>query len=94
MADFERIAVLGLGLLGGSVALATKRAGVATRTLGATRNPDVLAEASRRGVVDDVGTFEDPNRYPDGIVHVLVNGTPVVRDGEHTGARPGRALRR
>ena len=59
MADFERIAVLGLGLLGGSVALATKRAGVATRTLGATRNPDVLAEASRRGVVDDVGTFEE-----------------------------------
>jgi N-acyl-D-aspartate/D-glutamate deacylase len=44
--------------------------------------------------VIDVGTFEDPNRYPDGIVHVLVNGTPVVRDGDHTGARPGRALRR
>ena len=44
--------------------------------------------------VIDVGTFEDPNRYPEGIVHVLVNGTPVVRDGEHTGARPGRALRR
>jgi N-acyl-D-aspartate/D-glutamate deacylase len=42
----------------------------------------------------DVGTFEDPNRHPAGIVHVLVNGTPVVRDGEHTGARPGRALRR
>ena len=59
MADFERIAVLGLGLLGGSVALATKRAGVATRTAGATRNPVVLAEASRRGVVDEVGTFEE-----------------------------------
>lgn len=59
MADFERIAVLGLGLLGGSVALATKRAGVATRTAGATRNPEVLAEAFRRGVVDDVGTFEE-----------------------------------
>jgi len=59
MADFERIAVLGLGLLGGSVALAIRRAGVATRTAGATRNSEVLAEASRRGIVDDVGSFEE-----------------------------------
>lgn len=42
----------------------------------------------------DVGTYEDPNHPPEGIVHVFVNGTPVVRDREHTGARPGRALRR
>ncbi len=42
----------------------------------------------------DRGTFEDPNQYPDGIVRVFVNGTEVVRDGEHTGARPGQALRR
>jgi dihydroorotase/N-acyl-D-amino-acid deacylase len=42
----------------------------------------------------DTATEEDPHRYPDGIVHVLVNGTFVVRDGAHTGARPGRALRR
>ena len=68
MADFERIAVLGLGLLGGSVALATKRAGVATRTAGATRNPDVLAQAHRRGVVDEVGTFEEVVREADLVV--------------------------
>ncbi|MGE4609247.1 MAG: amidohydrolase family protein, partial [Myxococcota bacterium] len=42
----------------------------------------------------DRGTFEDPNQYPDGIVRVFVNGTEVVRDGEHTGARPGQVLRR
>ena len=42
----------------------------------------------------DVGTFEDPNHPPRGIAHVLVNGTAVVRDGSHTGARPGRPLRR
>lgn len=42
----------------------------------------------------DRGTFEDPNQYPDGIVRVFVNGTEVVRDGTHTGARPGQALRR
>jgi len=74
MADFERIAVLGLGLLGGSVALATKRAGVATRTAGATRNPAVLAEASRRGIVDDVGTFEEVVQGAD----LVVLATPVA----------------
>jgi N-acyl-D-aspartate/D-glutamate deacylase len=42
----------------------------------------------------DRGTFEDPNQYPEGIPHVIVNGVQVVRDAAHTGARPGRALRR
>ena len=42
----------------------------------------------------DRATFEDPRRYPDGIRHVFVNGTAVVREGEHTHARPGRPLRR
>lgn len=44
--------------------------------------------------VRDEATFEDPHRYASGIRHVLVNGTPVVQDGTHTGARPGVALRR
>ncbi len=44
--------------------------------------------------IADVGTYEDPNHPPDGIRHVFVNGTRVVRDGVHTGARPGRPLRR
>jgi N-acyl-D-amino-acid deacylase len=44
--------------------------------------------------VRDTATFDDPHRYPEGIVHVLVNGVPVVERGAHTGARPGRALRR
>jgi N-acyl-D-amino-acid deacylase len=44
--------------------------------------------------VKDVATFEDPHRYPLGIVHVLVNGVPVVEKGAHTGARPGRVLRK
>ena len=39
-------------------------------------------------------TYEEPRRYPDGIPYVIVNGTLVVDDGEHTGALPGRALRR
>jgi len=45
-------------------------------------------------VVIDKGTFEDPNRYPAGIVHVFVNGGQVVRDGAVTDARPGQVLRR
>jgi len=44
--------------------------------------------------VADTATFENPHRYPVGIAHVLVNGVSVVQDGAHTGARPGRALRK
>jgi N-acyl-D-amino-acid deacylase len=42
----------------------------------------------------DTATYADPRRYPEGISCVIVNGTIVARDGRHTGARPGRALRR
>jgi len=42
--------------------------------------------------VIDVGTFEDPNRYPEGIVDVFVAGERVVRGGQHTGATSGRVL--
>ena len=38
-------------------------------------------------------TYDEPRRYPTGIDHVIVNGVAVVRDGEHTGATPGRAIR-
>ena len=38
--------------------------------------------------------FGDPHRYATGVRHVLVSGVPVLADGEVTGARPGRALRR
>jgi N-acyl-D-amino-acid deacylase len=44
--------------------------------------------------VRDTATFEDPHRYPHGIKHVLVNGSLVVENGKHTGARPGRVLRK
>lgn len=44
--------------------------------------------------VRDTATFEDPHRYPHGIKHVLVNGILVVENGKHTGARPGRVLRK
>lgn len=37
----------------------------------------------------DVGTYDDPCRHPEGIAAVVVNGTPVVRGGSLTDARPG-----
>jgi N-acyl-D-amino-acid deacylase len=46
------------------------------------------------GVIADQATFDDPHRYAVGVHHVLVNGTPVVRDGALTRATPGRRLRR
>ncbi len=43
--------------------------------------------------VADRATFTDPHQYPVGIDLVLVNGEVVIRDGEHSGALPGRPLR-
>ncbi len=70
---FERVAVLGLGLLGGSVALATKARGVARRVVGATRNPDALAAALRRGAIDEAGSYAEAAREAD----LVVLATPV-----------------
>jgi N-acyl-D-amino-acid deacylase len=42
--------------------------------------------------VIDRATYEKPHQYAVGVRHVFVNGTQVLRDGEHTGAKPGRAL--
>ena len=44
--------------------------------------------------VIDRATFEDPHQLAEGVPHVLVNGELVVSNGKHTGARPGRVLRR
>ncbi len=41
----------------------------------------------------DKATFEDPHQYATGIHWVLVNGVPVVKDGHHTGERPGMVIR-
>jgi N-acyl-D-amino-acid deacylase len=45
-------------------------------------------------VIADVATYEKPHQYSVGMRHVFVNGVPALKDGEHTGALPGRALRR
>ena len=43
--------------------------------------------------VDTPATFDDPLQFPVGIDYVAVNGSLVIDNGRHTGARPGRALR-
>jgi len=43
--------------------------------------------------VGDRATYAEPHQYPAGVLHVLVNGVPVVRDGAQLEARPGQVLR-
>ena len=45
------------------------------------------------GTVGDRATFQNPQQYAVGMRHVFVNGVAVLRDGEHTGATPGRFVR-
>jgi len=42
--------------------------------------------------IADRATFVQPHQYAAGVKHVFVNGQQVLKDGEHTGATPGRAL--
>jgi N-acyl-D-amino-acid deacylase len=43
--------------------------------------------------IADRSTYENPHQYATGMKHVYVNGVQVLRDGEHTGAKPGRVVR-
>ena len=52
---------------------------------------DVVVFDSAR--IEDHATFDKPHQYATGVMHVFVNGTQVLKDGEHTGAKPGRVVR-
>ena len=43
--------------------------------------------------VRDNATFDKPHQYAEGMIHVFVNGVQVLKDGEHTGAKPGRFVK-
>jgi N-acyl-D-amino-acid deacylase len=43
--------------------------------------------------VQDHATFEQPHQYSTGVRDVFVNGVQVLKDGEHTGAKPGQVVR-
>lgn len=70
---FEKLAVIGLGLLGGSVALAARRAGLADQIVAAGRRRAPLDQAKAEGIVDDVGDAAEMVRGAD----LVVLATPV-----------------
>jgi len=70
---FERVAVIGLGLLGGSVALAARQRGLAAKVVGATRSRDALAAALSLGMVDETAEPEAAVRGAD----LVILATPV-----------------
>ncbi len=70
---FKRIAVLGLGLLGGSVAAAARERGLAREVIGAARRPAPLERALSAGIVDGVASPEEAVVGAD----LVVLGTPV-----------------
>ena len=64
------------------------------------RDRGLLAEGFAADVVlfdpsaiQDHATFDNPHQYATGMVHVFVNGTQVLKDGQHTGAKPGCVVR-
>jgi len=88
-----------LGLLTLPQAIAKMTGGAATALGLAGRG--ILSEGQAADVVlfdpatiIDRSTYDDPHLYPAGLQTVIVNGMVVIHDGEHTGALPGRLLRR
>src|ERR1041385_516366 len=71
---FQRVAVVGVGLIGGSIALALKEAKACGHVVGVGRSPVNLKLALSRGVIDSVAT--DPARAAEGADLVLV-ASPV-----------------
>ena len=43
--------------------------------------------------IRDHATYAEPHQYATGVAHVIVNGVPVLLDGEHTGATPGQFVK-
>ena len=43
--------------------------------------------------IQDHATYEQPHQYATGVAHVFVNGVQVIKNGEHTGAKPGQVVR-
>lgn len=43
--------------------------------------------------IKDNATFEQPHQYAEGMIHVFVNGIQVLKEGQHTGAKPGRFIK-
>ncbi|MFH1741286.1 MAG: prephenate dehydrogenase/arogenate dehydrogenase family protein [bacterium] len=75
---FERVAILGVGLLGGSLGLALRSRDLARHVVGIGRNPERLDKAVHHGAVTETCLFED--KWPEEI-SLLVMAAPVERIG-------------
>ena len=95
----QTIAVIGVGLIGGSFAAALKQAGCVGRVLGAGRRPETLQEALRLGLIDETVTLAEAARRADFIFIAApvsafaaifaalapsLNDTAVITDGGST----------
>lgn len=79
---------------------AVRKASAAVATRLQLHDRGVLKEGMRADVVvfdaatiRDIATFEKPHQLSVGMQYVLVNGIEVIRDGAHTGAKPGQVVR-
>jgi len=75
----SRLVVIGAGLIGGSFALALKRAGLVGEVVGISRKPETLQQAKQLGVIDRIGAYDKASF--DGAELVLV-ATPVGQMGK------------
>jgi cyclohexadieny/prephenate dehydrogenase len=88
-APFERLAVVGLGLLGGSVALAARKRGIARQVVGATRSADACAMAVASGAVDRILPITEVARGADLIVLATPVGAMAASVRQMRGLEPG-----
>jgi len=63
--NIDTVAVIGVGLIGGSFAAALKQAGVVNTVLGAGRRPETLQEAKRLGLIDEMVSFKEAAQRAD-----------------------------
>jgi len=68
-----RLAVIGIGLMGGSLALSLKKKGFVSNVIGVDNNPNHQAEALRLGIVDEIRSLEEAVKLSD----IIVIATPV-----------------
>lgn len=69
----DTVAVIGVGLIGGSFAAALKQAGAVNKVLGAGRRPETLQEAKRLGLIDEMVSFKEAAQRAD----LIFVATPV-----------------
>jgi N-acyl-D-amino-acid deacylase len=58
--------------------------------------PDYFADVAvfDPAAIQDHATFDKPRQLSTGVSEVFVNGVEVIHNGEHTGAKPGRVVKR